>query len=453
MSQPDLQTPTFEHDLVEISLSLDPSEKREISDWIKSNPNFDVHTAEPEIKQLLAKAGIYTTNQPHRPLEPSQIDEIILERDTEKNLETLTDNVDTALRTIQELKDEEFLGHKMLELFKIVDKVRGEYIGLRELEHNKSKALHGTVFAGCIRFRTNTGIHGIDSANLLLKVLQTCLRTKSNTISYQVYFDPELLQSGIYEICIDNYDEYANRQFGNALAQLVARDDKKRYGISLPKAKEDKKTWLEKGETLHPIYDQRLDEINNQYLSISDPAALDYRRTIGKPLIVLGTDMCGVFHAVRDIFRPKIQHLREWDHLNEEQNPISQERLLIEENVLLFRDEAEKGNLHPRRARGQRVLERMSRRIQSELDERRSWLEKFLYAFKIGKSALDIGGTAIDIGLETLRNADRGRVLANKDFNAWMKQLREYEKSRVMLVKLVSTPTSVLFNQQSKKAA
>lgn len=389
--------------------------------------NYDqsIHAAPSEIKRWLAeKYNIYTTIEPR---EPGSFREFHKEMETARQLEQLRENTRLALKNAPGFKDGR-LGSKLATVFGAVTDVKIDNV------YVKPSDAGGTVAAETISYAVTTE----EDAMLLSTTLSALLRTGSIEEVYPIHSG--VTEDGSRYVQVHNMTEYTNRVLGNAIAQLVAQEDLRDTGTVLPLDKMDLKTWKARGETFHPDVEARLEALNQQYKDMDPEEAKEFRRSRGKEIELLGTDPAACFQVVRDAFRPKIHELRGGDHQNKEQNPIREERLLIENGVNLTRDtiahrEGMKHPVAPRAYTDSEILAAKGKQVLADAKENPLYTS--------AKWALEIAGVGVtSVGEILLDNraplADKVKDLES-DYEKWRKQQAEVAKSRARIIQAVST--------------
>lgn len=393
--------------------------------------NGDIHKASPEVTEWLAeKHKIYTTGEPR---DPGSLVNFLKERQTARQLERLRDNARKAIiKHIPELKNEKHLGYKLAEILGSVTDVKLGSVYAMGYPLGVHEELGGKVYTDKITYTVGSKAE----AKALKNVFSALLRTASEDEVFPVDWDEG--DNGTYIVEVGNYSEYANRVMGNAIDQLFAEDHKKTTGATLPPEKMDLKSWKARGETFDPRVEAKLEEINEQYQNLGDEKAKAFRRSQGKAVEALGTDSAWIFKAARDGFRPTIRQIRKGDNLNTEQNPDLEERLLIERNVNLTRDETPQDAQHPSAARAHTTTERLQANMRGRF-EGKTRAEKAVEVAKIGTAVLGLGlESAAEFVLDNaLSTSVAGKELA-ADRQAWEEQRKRFEASRAKITRLAA---------------
>lgn len=445
---------------------------RQMLEWLDDNPDCTIHDMPSHMRLWLARFDIYTTTTVRNP--PRNLKEWYLQWNTEKNLKQLGMNVKKALRHVKGYEGDE-IADRLEDLFQSID--RFEVINVKSRLYNEGQdgkknndgsifdtlgkavldkrmdKLKGTVYAEktYLYVKKEEGGQPSRKANELAQVLQVLLASPTNR--YQVFIDPDNSTDDSYAICINNYDEYANRQLGNALQQVRALEDLMKYKFLYPF---DKETLYEyyhpklgkRIETLPPVIRARIHRMERHYFHLSNRDALGYRirnksmEINGKiSTLPLAAEISGFFPAMRDVFRPEIRNLRGGDHFNQEQNPLIHERLRIEDGIELTRDEGVAGALHPNSARVLSIKERLQENARRGKDKVVEWwrsdlFEKVVQLYSVTMTLLDFTGKINEVISGIVMDKD-----VREEFvelcKGWFHVKRSSEVSRDELINLL----------------
>jgi hypothetical protein len=274
---------------------------------------------------------------------------------------------------------------------------------------------------------------------LLHHALQALLRTSrledSNTVSLRMQ------ANGLYTVEARSINEYMIRVIGSAVTQLVAEEDSRR-GFKLPPDKPSLLRWKQRGETFPTDIEERLVAIADAYRRLKLTGTYPGYDNLepGRVEAPLGTEPAAALEGARMILNGLIWPLRGGSQFNQEQDPVIEARLLIEEDVDLRRDPTSLEDvMHgPPTPRTPRISERVREKgIQTVAGARQ---RPFLAAFTVVTKTIGAVETLLEAGLEHTTHIIReGRLLVD-DRREWRRQQAAAKMAEAYIAAIILDP-------------